>query len=83
MLGKLEMWQKNTWVVTTQISTKHNITEFYVAFTNRLITEARQRPYAVECRKGLREHLDMTAKVEKNITYMEFPSVTEEQVKKH
>ena len=31
------MWQRNTWVVTTQISTKHNITEFYVAFTNRLI----------------------------------------------
>ena len=37
MLGKLDMWQRNTWVVTTQISTKHNITEFYVAFTNRLI----------------------------------------------
>ena len=37
MLGKLDMWQSNTWVVTTQISTKHNITEFYVAFTNRLI----------------------------------------------
>ena len=36
MLGKLDMWQRNTWVVTTQISTKH-ITEFYVAFTNRLI----------------------------------------------
>ena len=47
------------------------------------ITEVGQRPYTVECRKGLREHLDMTAKVEKNITYMEFPSVTEEQVKKH
>ena len=31
------MWQRNTWVVTTQINTKHNITEFYVAFTNRLI----------------------------------------------
>ena len=31
------MWQRNTWVVTMQISTKHNITEFYVAFTNRLI----------------------------------------------
>ena len=37
MLGKLDMWQRNTWVVTTQISTKHNITEFYVAFMNRLI----------------------------------------------
>ena len=37
MLGKLDMWQRNTWEVTTQISTKHNITEFYVAFTNRLI----------------------------------------------
>ena len=37
MLGKLDMWQRNTWVVTTQISTIHNITEFYVAFTNRLI----------------------------------------------
>ena len=47
------------------------------------ITEVGQRPYTVECRKGLHEHLDMTAKVEKNITYMEFPSVTEEQVKKH
>ena len=31
------MWQRNTWVVTTQISTIRNITEFYVAFTNRLI----------------------------------------------
>ena len=31
------MWQRNTWVVTTQISTIHNITEYYVAFTNRLI----------------------------------------------
>ena len=37
MLGKLDMWQRNTWVVTTQISTIHNISEFYVAFTNRLI----------------------------------------------
>ena len=37
MLGKLDMWQRNTWVVTTQISTIHNITEFYVAFTTRLI----------------------------------------------
>ena len=34
------MWQRNTWVVTTQISTKHIITEFYVAFTNRLIVIA-------------------------------------------
>ena len=37
MLGKLDMWQRNTWVVTTQIITIHNITEFYIAFTNRLI----------------------------------------------
>ena len=37
MFGELDMWQRNMWVVTTQISIKHNITEFYIAFTNRLI----------------------------------------------
>ena len=37
----------------------------------------------MECNRGIREHLDMGAKIEKEIVYMDYPEVTEGQVKKH
>ena len=37
----------------------------------------------MECNRGIREHLDMAAKTEKEIVYMDYPEVTEEQVKKN
>ena len=48
-----------------------------------IISSAGQELYRMECCMGLREYLDMAAKVEQETEYMEYPEITEEQVKKN
>ena len=79
MLSKLDMWQRNMWVVIMQISTKHNITEFYVAFTNRLIviviiaiiTDIRLLVLVISLSLGTREMLKLSTNYFRNFASFE------------
>ena len=48
-----------------------------------MINEDGERDIIIECPRGLREHLDMAARVEKKTLYMKYPIVTDEDVKKN